>query len=220
MVGKHLLVMGFLRGAQRLHPCHSNMVLVWSLSLVLSALSKPPFEPLHSAELKVLSFKTALLLALACGKRVGDLHALSMNTACMEFGKNDCIVRLQPRRGNLPKVLSILFRAQVITLQAFAPQDSESVPHPLYPVHALQAYLDRTSHFRLVEQLFVCFGGNTKGLPVSKQWLSHRIVEAIALPSLSALVMKKSMSSALSRQAHRLFSRLGDTTQQDCTHSP
>ncbi len=168
----------------------------------------------------MLSFKTALLLALACGKRVGDLHALSMNTACMEFGKNDCIVRLQPRRGNLPKVLSILFRAQVITLQAFAPQDSESVPHPLYPVHALQAYLDRTSNFRLVEQLFDCFGGNTKGLPVSKQWLSHRIVEAIALPSLSALVMKKSMSSALSRQAHRLFSRLGDTTQQDCTHSP
>lgn len=165
LVGKHLLVMGFLRGAQRLHPCHSNLVLVWSLSLVLSALSEPPFEPLHSAELKVLSFKTALLLALACGKRVGDLH-------------------------------------------------------PLYPVHALQAFLDRTSHFRLVEQLFVCFGGHTKGLPLSKQWLSHRIMEAIAFPSLSALVMKKSMSSALSRQAHRLFSWLGDTTQQDCTHSP
>ncbi len=36
------------------------MVLVWDLSLVLIALSEPPFEPLLSAELKVLSFKTII----------------------------------------------------------------------------------------------------------------------------------------------------------------
>lgn len=57
--------------------------------------------------------------------------------------------------------------------------------HPLCPVLALQAYLDRTSYFRLAEQLFVCFGGHTKGLPLSKQWLSHWIVEAIALTNAS-----------------------------------
>ncbi|KAL0201521.1 hypothetical protein M9458_004708, partial [Cirrhinus mrigala] len=173
-VGRHHLVTSFLRGAR-------SMVPVWDLSLVLSALAEPPFEPLLSAELKVLSFKTALLLALACGKRVGDLHALSTNTACMEFGKDDCMVRLQPKRGYVPKVLSTSFKAQVITLQAFAPQDSEPAAHPLCPVRALRVYLERTSHFRQAEQLFICFGGRTKGLPVSKQRLSHWIVEAIAL---------------------------------------
>ncbi len=75
-VGRHHLVMGFFRGARRLRPIHPNMVPVWDLSMVLNALSEPPFEPLVSAELKVLSFKTTLLLALACGKRVGDLHCL------------------------------------------------------------------------------------------------------------------------------------------------
>ncbi|KAL0199646.1 hypothetical protein M9458_002833, partial [Cirrhinus mrigala] len=177
-VGRHHLVTSFLRGAR-------SMVPVWDLSLVLSALAEPPFEPLLSAELKVLSFKTALLLALACGKRVGDLHALSTNTACMEFGKDDCMVRLQPKRGYVPKVLSTSFKAQVITLQAFAPQDSEPAAHPLCPVRALRVYLERTSHFRQAEQLFICFGGRTKGLPVSKQRLSHWIVEAIALACTS-----------------------------------
>ncbi len=137
-VGRHHLVMSFLRGARRLCPFQPNMAPVWDLSLVFSALSEPPFEPLLSAELKVLSFKTALLLALACGKGVGDLHALSTNTAFMEFSKDDCMVRLQPRRGYVPKVLSTSFRAQAITLQAFAPQDSEPATHPLCPVRALR----------------------------------------------------------------------------------
>ncbi len=51
-------------------------------------------------------------------------------------------------------MLSTSFR-----VQAFAPQDSESAPHPLCLLHGLRAYVDRTSHFRLVEQLFVFFGG-------------------------------------------------------------
>lgn len=180
-VGKHRLVAGFLRGARQLCPSHPVIMPVWDLSLVLDALSGPPFEPLHTAELKVLSFKMALLLALACGKRVGDLQALSANDACLEFGQNDCMVRLQPRWGYVPKVLSTSYRAQVITLQVLAPQSSESASHPLCPVRALRKYLNGTSTFRREEQLFVCFGGRSKGLLVSKQRLSHWIVEVIEL---------------------------------------
>ncbi|KAK6307606.1 hypothetical protein J4Q44_G00227540 [Coregonus suidteri] len=36
-----------------------------SLALVLGALCEPPFEPLESVDLKVLSYKTALLMTLA-----------------------------------------------------------------------------------------------------------------------------------------------------------
>jgi len=45
--------------------------------MVLGALKGPPFEPLESVDLKILQLKTALLLALASVKRVGDLEALS-----------------------------------------------------------------------------------------------------------------------------------------------
>lgn len=54
--------------------------------------------------------------ARACEKRVGDLHVVSTDMTCMEFGRNDCIVRLTPRHGYVPKVFSTPFGAQVITL--------------------------------------------------------------------------------------------------------
>ncbi len=82
------------------------------------------------------------------GKRVGDLHALSVNTACMQFGPNNCMVRLTPRLSYTPKVLPNPFRAQVITIQAFcSPEpntDLLSQKHTLCPV---RAYVDRTSQF-------------------------------------------------------------------------
>ncbi|KAI2648193.1 ORF V: Enzymatic polyprotein [Labeo rohita] len=77
-VGKHDLVIRFLRGARRLNPPRPP--------LLLTALRQAPFEPLHSVELKFLSMKTLLLLALASIKRVGDLHAFSVDESCLEFG--------------------------------------------------------------------------------------------------------------------------------------
>ncbi len=98
----------------------------WDLPTVLRALKCPPFEPLQSSSLRVLSLKTALLLALASVKRVGDLQALSVNPACLEFGPNDSKVVLKPRLGYVPKVLSTPFRARVITLSALIVQHAKS----------------------------------------------------------------------------------------------
>lgn len=50
----------------------------WDLVLVLEALCEPPFEPIKSVDMKFLSYKSALLLALTDAKQVGDLHALSV----------------------------------------------------------------------------------------------------------------------------------------------
>ncbi len=85
-LGKHDLVIRFLRGARRLNPPRPTSVPSWDLSLVLMALQRPPFEPLQSAELKILSLKTVLLTALASIKRVGDLQAFSVDESCLEFG--------------------------------------------------------------------------------------------------------------------------------------
>ncbi len=85
----------------------------------------------------------------------------------------------------MPKVLSTPFKAQVITLSAFRPETPTGTEPIntllLCPVHVVRTYIEHSRQFRLLEQLFVCFGGRTKGLPVSKQRLSHWIVNAIAL---------------------------------------
>ncbi len=51
----------------------------------------------------------------------------------------------------------------------------------LCPVRALRIYVDRTAQWRGSDQLFVCFGGKSKGSTITKQQMSHWLVEAISL---------------------------------------
>ncbi len=63
-LGKHNLIVRFLKGARRMNPSRSPLVPSWDLSIVLAGLQRGPFEPLDSVELKFLSLKTALLTSL------------------------------------------------------------------------------------------------------------------------------------------------------------
>ncbi len=85
-VGKHDLVIRFLRGARKLNPPRPHLVPSWDLPSVLTTSKGEPFEPLYSVELKFLSLKTVLLAALAPVKRVGDVQAFSVDDSCLEFG--------------------------------------------------------------------------------------------------------------------------------------
>ena len=51
----------------------------WNLSVVLSELTKAPFEPMKDTDLKHLTLKTAFLLALASGKRRSKINAWVAN---------------------------------------------------------------------------------------------------------------------------------------------
>ncbi len=62
-LGKHDLIVRFLKGARRMNPSRSPLVPSWDLSIVLAGLQRGPFEPLDSVELKFLSLKTVLLTA-------------------------------------------------------------------------------------------------------------------------------------------------------------
>ncbi len=182
-IGRHALVVSFLKGARRLHPPRLPSVPPWDLEVVLRALSRPPFEPLVSVDLKELSLKTALLLALALAKRIGDLHAFSVDSDCIRFGPGDCSVTLRPRPGYVPKSLYTPFRKQTVSLSALSSESSTSrdadAQTSVCPVRALRIYIDHSASFRQSDQLFVCYGGSAKGRAVSKQRLSHWIVEAI-----------------------------------------
>ncbi len=170
-VGRDNSVVRFLKGDRRLNPPRPLTVPTWDLPTVLRALKGPPFEPLQSTNLRSLSLKTALLLALASVKRVGDLQALSISPACLEFGPNDSKVVLKPRHGYVPKVLSTPFRAQVITLSALPPSEEDRELSLLCPVRALRIYFERSAPFRHTEQLFVSFGNRAKGHQVESNEL-------------------------------------------------
>ncbi len=182
-IGRDPMVVSFLKGARRLHPPRPPSVPPWDLEVVLRALSRPPFEPLSSVGLKELSLKTALLLALASAKRIGDLHAFSVDSDCIRFGPGDCSVTLRPRMGYVPKSLSTPFKIQTVSLSALSSESAASseadAQTSVCPVRALRIYIDRSASFRQSNQLFVCYGGCARGLAVSKQRLSHWIVDAI-----------------------------------------
>ncbi len=180
-VGKHNLVVRFLRVARRLNPPRPPSLPSWDLALVLRALITAPFEPLQSVELKFLSMKTLLLTALASIKRVGDLQAFSVDDSCLQFGPADSSATLRPQPGYVPKVPTTPFRDQVVNLQALPPEEADPALALLCPVRALRQYTDRTQSFRTSEQLFVCYGGQQKGKAVSKQRMAHWIVDAITL---------------------------------------
>ncbi|XP_077367689.1 uncharacterized protein LOC144011105 [Festucalex cinctus] len=180
-VGRHELVSLFLRGALRLCPRPAPRVPAWDLQLVLDGLCRPPFEPLAGADLLWVSRKTALLLAVASAKRVSDLHALSVSPECLRWHPDGAGVTLWPNTAFIPKVLSGSRSNQPLRLKRYVPTPADGGDRPelLCPVRALQCYIDATAGIRTSAQLFVCYGGPTKGSALSKQRLSHWVGDAI-----------------------------------------
>jgi hypothetical protein len=183
-VGQHPLIRRFMKDARRSLPVPRRVVPEWDLFMVLDAMSQQPFEPLGSISLKNLSFKTALLLALASAKRASDMHALSVHPSCTKFSLSGDKIFLRPNPAFMPKCF-LGFTCKVIELSAFHPAPFSSTEdqrlNTLCPVRALRAYLDRTSSFRKSDQLFISWGPPHSGNPISKQRLSHWLVEAISL---------------------------------------
>lgn len=177
------LITRFLKGAgrhigRRLQP----PLPPWDLELVLRAMEKAPFEALETADLKWLSFKTALLLALASAKRVGELHALSVHQDLCRFLPEGAGVVMHLNPAFLPKVTSSWHSNQAMELRSLSSTQKESSRRELSlvcPVRALRVYMCRTQAHRNTDQLFVCFKPGRLGQPLSKARLSHWIVEAI-----------------------------------------
>ncbi len=107
-----------------------------------------------------------------------------MDSDCIRFGPGDYSVTLRPSPGYVPKSLSTPFKTQTVSLSALFSESSTSLnadtQTSLCPVRALRIYIDRSASFRQSDQLFVCYGGCAKGQAISKQRLSHWIVDTAA----------------------------------------
>ena len=65
----------------RVHKPIQNRTPSWNVDIVLKALTRTPYEPLHLCSRRDLTKKTLFLVALATAKRVGELQSLSCSVA-------------------------------------------------------------------------------------------------------------------------------------------
>jgi len=123
----------------------------WDLPLVLTSLTKPPYEPLASADLKHLTYKTVFLLWLASGARRSEIHALDIkNITQMDNWK---IVKLAPNPQFLAKNYNYStgkrnFEGFLIEALKHRLGPGLEEDGTLCPVRALRYYLDRTKDQR------------------------------------------------------------------------
>jgi hypothetical protein len=77
-IGKHPLVIRFLRGVYNLRPSLPRYSHTWDVEKVLSVLRKLP--PVKHLSLKDLTMKLCMLIALTNAARIQSLHLLSVNS--------------------------------------------------------------------------------------------------------------------------------------------
>ncbi|KAL0194520.1 hypothetical protein M9458_008092, partial [Cirrhinus mrigala] len=121
---------------------------------------------------------TASLIALTSVKSRKSSSPLHQDS-CLEFGPVNSHVVLRTPPEYMPTVTTTPFRDQVVTLQAIPSQEDDPNLILLCLVLVLRIYLEHSQHFRRSGQLFVCYGGQQKGKAVSKQRVSHWLVNVI-----------------------------------------
>ena len=172
-LGKHRLVSMFLKGVKRLRPPTRVVVPPWDLSIVLNYLSKPPFEPLASADFKHCLLKTVFLIAVASVARSSELAALDCRPPFTMVRRQ--YASLKHNEVFRPKVPTPQNVNRTINLQALP--DS-----PSCPVRALNYYLQAAEQVRVRDcfQLFVSFAsGNRAGRKVLPSTISGWLVTVI-----------------------------------------
>ena len=161
--GAHPLEVCFLKVVCRLRPVsYQPFVPIWDLCLVLNVLFEDPFEVMESVDLKILSYKTALLMTYD----IRDLHALSVHSSCIKFALGDSKVTLRPNMIFTPKVMTMSYRSLAFETFPFLsppPSEDQRRLHSLCPVQALRIYIEQTRGVCLCDQLFDCFANSACG---------------------------------------------------------
>ena len=91
-ISSHPVLHDLLRFFRIERPLPSSRVPPWDLSLVLSLLRSPPFEPLSSCSLRDLTRKVLFLVSLATARRVGKLQVV----AAVSFSRSDAYLSYVP----------------------------------------------------------------------------------------------------------------------------
>lgn len=100
--------------------------------MVLSTLTKPPFEALLDVSIKWLRMKSLFLLAITLARRMSKICSLSVKGDLCIFHKDKVVLRPDPMF--IPKVNSAFHKSQELHLLLFCPKPkypNEKVWHTL-----------------------------------------------------------------------------------------
>ena len=166
-------------------PVKDRGVPSWDLSLVLLALTKPPFEPLKDAPLKLLTFKTVFLMTLASGRRRGEVHAWTFKSLKHKTGWKEVTVApssvflsKNQLASDGPNVV------QPVVIPALKPilDSSLSQDRALCPVRSLRYYVDKTKDLREGKHLlFISFKSGFSGdilRATISSWIKQTVILA------------------------------------------
>ena len=165
-------------------PPSKTLLPAWSLPAVLKVLASAPFEPLHKASLRLLSLKTAFLVAIASGHRVSSLRALCVDPGHLRWEASG--VCLIPRMGFIDKNQSLKSGPVEIFLPAISTLSSVEEDKVWCPVRALKWYVDRTKSIRASSSLFVATIAPHKEVATST--LARWLVECIKMAGTEAIL--------------------------------
>jgi len=159
----------------------------WDLPLVLRSLRLSPYEPLGDALLQDVTRKTTFLLALASGKRRGELAALLADNHHLQFARDWSSVTLLPDVFFRGKAQRTDRASDPWTIPALSPFVGAAEPdHVLCPVRALRWYLQKTLQNPLRgprSQLFLPFTDRAKKTTPAmiSSWICRTIWRAYVL---------------------------------------
>ena len=115
----------------------------WNLDLVLDLLSSNRFN-INVSPLDLVR-KCVVLVGLALGSRISEVHSLLRGRRYVRFNRNMKSVTLFPNPTFLAKNEAPSFRRKPLVINALFNRDGS--PHCLCPVNTLKLYLESTDHF-------------------------------------------------------------------------
>ncbi|KAJ1090954.1 hypothetical protein NDU88_004082 [Pleurodeles waltl] len=179
-IGSSRIIKQFMKELFRTFPPVRLLPPEWHLNIVLSQLMKAPFEPIHRAELKYITWKVATLLALTSTRRVSDIQAFTTKEPFFVFSEDFIMLRTNPKY--IPKVPSSFHLNEPVILRTFFPNPNtitEKTLHSLDIKRCLKFYLQSTKQIRKSDQLLVSYSLGRQGAGVTKatiaQWISSTI---------------------------------------------
>ena len=163
-----------------------NVVPAWDLSVVMDTLRKPPFEPLEACNIKLLTYKTIFLVALATGRRVSELHAVQFDTLSWPDNKSYILCRVNPTFIAKNQIALDSQVVQPFKILALTNSLSRGLGQERYlcPVRAVFEYMRKTDRLGLrgdKKQLFISLkpGQNTEIAKITiSGWIKKLILFA------------------------------------------
>ena len=146
-----------IRSFKRERPLAPKPEVKWNISVVLTYLQGPLFNP-DVVTVRNLTLKALFLVCLAAGRRRSEIHALERSSVC--FAPDGLAVSLKPHPQFMSKThISSKGVGALHTITIPALPDIEGTPFSLCPVRVLKHYLMISDPLRSPGQrrLFVSF---------------------------------------------------------------